>query len=1283
MKVKCYNKSSNEVNFFDFDTNLESKNFKREKNIPKLDEGIKDILNLLPEYGSHVFSPNENIDDFLLEYSSPQLLGFFNQDLTGFYTKDIYINDENNTIFKILKDVYDNDNTNFINLEFYHGNVIVKAFDFKIVKNNNNVIAFSKNIIEEVINQENIDKIFYNDAAKLLVRDNKIIKSNKAFSETFNIDSSVISEKNLFDIINFEDGLNSEEFNSIYLKLQSHESLFEDKIVNCTINNKKYLLKLHFTYTISNDDFALMIFFDNINDSEEYNLDIFNKYNESLKVKENFNRIQKVSQTAMSYVDDGGEIVWSPETFNIFEVSPEEYRENKNVLNDCIVEEDRQLLTEAIKQTNPDNPQVDFVQRIITGKGNLKYIKTYVIFDYDEEGNVEGHVSFHQDITEQENYLKNFKEKSREACDLQRNLNRIQNVSRTAVSYGNEDGSITWSPEMFKILELDSDIYNQDYHGGLDDFMVEEDKELLIDAVKNCSKDNPEASFTQRVKTPKGNIKYIKTFITFDYNEEGKVTGHVSFHQDVTDEMVNLENFSKKSKEAIKLQDNLNRIQSVSKTAISYSNDEGDKTWSPEIFKMLELDSEEFEDYRYSLNDFIIDEDKHLWHDAVKTASKDKPEITVTQRAMTLNGNIKYIKTYGLLDFDGDGNLIGHIAYHQDVTEEENYLREFKAKSEEACELQKNLSIIKKVSKTAISFSTGGRKVKWSKEMFGLLELDIDEFDEDFDGSLDDYVVEEDKQVLFDALRNCGPDNPETSFVQRVITAKGNEKYIKTFIKFEYDGEGNRIRHISFHQDITEEVNNFDKFRAKSEEALRLQRNLERIQTVSKTAISYSHIGEPLNWSKELFEIFELDPDDYETYNGDLSEFIIEEDKSLLTDLFKEINPKNPSGEMVQRVRTANGKLKYIKTNVLVNFGANGKPIRHVSFHQDVTDQETYMRNYKKISEEAFKLSENLKIIQEVSKTAMSYTSDDETVWTPEIYDILEVNPNEVSDSNDLMYDYTVPDDKFLVEKSVAQLTPKNPTCEFVRRIITGRREIKSIKTFIKYEYDGDGNLINRISFYQDISDEIRYQNRLKDALADREVLLREVHDKVKNNLQVILSLIDLEKRFKIDNPKDIIDDIHLRIVTMAVVHEKIHSSNLISRLNLSSYMGTIADSCLGYFNADHIQVHADYNEVEIGLEKTLPLGLIVNELTNNTIRHGFREGDEGNIYITILREEHNIIILFEDDGMGLPEDFDLDNLSSLGLMIVKNLTAQIEGEISVLECNGAGFKIEFEDIIE
>ena len=129
--------------------------------------------------------------------------------------------------------------------------------------------------------------------------------------------------------------------------------------------------------------------------------------------------------------------------------------------------------------------------------------------------------------------------------------------------------------------------------------------------------------------------------------------------------------------------------------------------------------------------------------------------------------------------------------------------------------------------------------------------------------------------------------------------------------------------------------------------------------------------------------------------------------------------------------------------------------------------------------------------------------------------------------------------------------------------------------------------------------------------------------------------------------------------------------------------MGTIADSCLGYFNADHIQVHADYNEVEIGLEKTLPLGLIVNELTNNTIRHGFREGDEGNIYITILREEHNIIILFEDDGMGLPEDFDLDNLSSLGLMIVKNLTAQIEGEISVLECNGDGFKIEFEDIIE
>jgi two-component sensor histidine kinase len=96
-------------------------------------------------------------------------------------------------------------------------------------------------------------------------------------------------------------------------------------------------------------------------------------------------------------------------------------------------------------------------------------------------------------------------------------------------------------------------------------------------------------------------------------------------------------------------------------------------------------------------------------------------------------------------------------------------------------------------------------------------------------------------------------------------------------------------------------------------------------------------------------------------------------------------------------------------------------------------------------------------------------------------------------------------------------------------------------------------------------------------------------------------------------------------------------------------------------------------------MEQAIPLGLIVNELVNNTIKYAFPNSKEGNIYISFKKEDKHCILTCKDDGIGLPDDLDLDNLTGLGLIVVQNLTFQIGGNMSIIDCKGTGFKIEFD----
>jgi PAS domain S-box-containing protein len=204
-------------------------------------------------------------------------------------------------------------------------------------------------------------------------------------------------------------------------------------------------------------------------------------------------------------------------------------------------------------------------------------------------------------------------------------------------------------------------------------------------------------------------------------------------------------------------------------------------------------------------------------------------------------------------------------------------------------------------------------------------------------------------------------------------------------------------------------------------------------------------------------------------------------------------------------------------------------------------------------------------------------------------------------------------------------------------------------------------------------------EKQVMESLHEKEVLLREIHHRVKNNLQIVSSLLNLQSRIiKDETTLNAIRDSQNRIKAMALVHEKLYRSGDISHIDLAEYTRFLTDSLFRFYGISPQAIRPVYHfeDVKINIHVAIPLGLIINELVSNALKHGFPEGKTGNISISIRTDADHIILAIKDNGTGIPEDFDWRNARSLGLRLVIELTDQLDGSISLDRTGGTGFTV-------
>jgi two-component sensor histidine kinase len=231
------------------------------------------------------------------------------------------------------------------------------------------------------------------------------------------------------------------------------------------------------------------------------------------------------------------------------------------------------------------------------------------------------------------------------------------------------------------------------------------------------------------------------------------------------------------------------------------------------------------------------------------------------------------------------------------------------------------------------------------------------------------------------------------------------------------------------------------------------------------------------------------------------------------------------------------------------------------------------------------------------------------------------------------------------------------------------------------FEYGGELVLQSTV---QDITNRKIAEEHIKKSLHEKEVLLKEVHHRVKNNLQIISSILNLQSATITDqNTLDLLKNSQNRIRSMSLIHELLYQTKDFSTINFSEYIVSISTNLFQSYNQNkNTKLTLELDPLFLDLDIAIPCGLIINELVTNSLKYSFDINQtNGEVKIQLSQKEDEVLLKIEDNGKGFPNDIDFRDTESLGMQLVVSLIDQIDGEIILENTSGAKYELRFKNV--
>ncbi|MFA0833607.1 MAG: PAS domain S-box protein [Methanobacterium formicicum] len=404
------------------------------------------------------------------------------------------------------------------------------------------------------------------------------------------------------------------------------------------------------------------------------------------------------------------------------------------------------------------------------------------------------------------------------------------------------------------------------------------------------------------------------------------------------------------------------------------------------------------------------------------------------------------------------------------------------------------------------------------------------------------------------------------------------------------------------------------------------------------------------------------------------NDLIFEDDREHVWSTVQNALEKSEPYETTYRIVTRQNEIKWVWERGVGVEDENGE-LSLEGFIEDINDQ--------KLAEEALKESEE-------KYRALFESDPNYTILLGLDGYLLDVNPAATM--------ITGLSKKELVGKHFIDLTifPEEELVshrEIFSHFVTGKT-IAPYESRI-YDYNGKirwieikqspirihGEITHVLLICSDITQRKKAENKIKESLKEKEVLLQEIHHRVKNNMQIVSSLLNLQKQY-VDEEEtvNILMESQNRVKSMAMIHEKLYQSHNLTSINIFDYVQSLVKDLFASYStpASQITPIIEIDNVNLNIETAVPCGLIINELVSNSLKYAFPQGRGGKIILSLKLRGKYYELIISDNGIGFPEDLDFKNTESLGLQLVNSLVGQINGEIELNRSQGTMFKIIF-----
>jgi PAS domain S-box-containing protein len=508
----------------------------------------------------------------------------------------------------------------------------------------------------------------------------------------------------------------------------------------------------------------------------------------------------------------------------------------------------------------------------------------------------------------------------------------------------------------------------------------------------------------------------------------------------------------------------------------------------------------------------------------------------------------------------------------------------------------------------------------------------------------------------------------------RMVKRNGTEFWAQVTVILERDGDDEaHSSHITV-TDITEYK--------QSEDALR--RANERLDLAKSAADAgiwdWDIVSGRIEWSPEMFRLFGIDPGKDTAGFDSWRAALHPDDREAATERIESAVREGSILDSEYRVLLPDGSVRWINARGRSLCDRQGQPVRMLGICMDVTR--------RRLTEEALRHSEDrYRSLVELSPDAVFVNRNNRIVFVNQAAVRLFGASSTVELVGKDPFDLRLPEYHAIFRARNERCLNGEAMPLIEGKILRLDGSIVDVEESAARFETGEGAAIQVI--LRDITARKEAETALQQSLTEKEVLLREVHHRVKNNLASIVGLLELQKEVITDEAAlDLLKEISDRVLSMSLIHERLYRSKNMARIEFQPYLSELASQLLASYGADsYIRCRVEATGVEAELDTAIPIGLIVNELVTNAIKYAFpmgvpRQGSDGcEIVISALTEDDACTLAVSDNGVGMPPDLDWRSCPSLGLRLVSMLGEhQLGGQLRLDQAGGTCFVLTFSE---